>query len=94
MFYRDRSACNTYIFREVLREDDEVKEGASHMGMVQEWIPHNLVKPNEDFELRNNQVIIDETTNRGRFVGMDQLLALCNMILWSEVNFILLSLQT
>ncbi|XP_072049777.1 platelet-activating factor acetylhydrolase 2, cytoplasmic-like isoform X2 [Amphiura filiformis] len=53
--HRDRSACATYVFKEVHHEEDEASEGA-RAGMVQDWIPHNFAKPNEDFELRNNQV--------------------------------------
>ncbi len=54
--HRDRSACATYVFKEVVHEEDEAPSEGARAGMVQDWVPHNYAKPNEDFELRNNQV--------------------------------------
>ena len=53
-YFRDKSACTTYIIKEVSEENEEGCKAPSR-GRIQEWIPILLVE-GDDFEIRNNQV--------------------------------------
>ncbi|XP_033641543.1 platelet-activating factor acetylhydrolase 2, cytoplasmic-like [Asterias rubens] len=52
--HRDKSACTTYIIKEVSEENEEGCKAPSR-GRIQEWIPILLVE-GDDFEIRNNQL--------------------------------------
>ncbi|XP_022109541.1 platelet-activating factor acetylhydrolase-like isoform X2 [Acanthaster planci] len=51
--HRDKSACATYVIKDVTEDESDCK--APSGGRVQEWIPILLVE-GDDFEIRNNQL--------------------------------------
>ncbi|XP_038062918.1 platelet-activating factor acetylhydrolase-like isoform X2 [Patiria miniata] len=51
--HRDRSACTTYVIKNVTTDDSD--SGAPSSDTVREWIPILLMKKDE-FEIRNNQL--------------------------------------